>query len=64
MNRRRAIRLLVAAGVPCILFACHKADEVAHTTPTQNAAMRNLDAIAKAPVKGPETSQATPSARR
>jgi hypothetical protein len=46
----RQLRLLFVAVMLCVA-ACSKHDEVARTSPAQNTAMSNLDAIAPAPVK-------------
>lgn len=63
LNRARVFRTFISFGLPLLALGCSKADEVAKTTPAQNAAMTNLDVIAKASTKKPEPGRVPPPAR-
>lgn len=51
------MRAVILAGTSFSVAACSKSNEVAHTTPAQNAAMSNLDVIATAHPKKPVDGQ-------
>ena len=50
MNVRQLRCLLVVFGIPFFALGCSKSDEIAHTTPAQDAAIDKL-VIANAPAK-------------
>lgn len=55
--------MIALFGTVILIIGCSKPDEVAHTTATQNAAMNQLDLIAKTPAKKPDEGRVSPPGR-
>ncbi len=61
--QRPSGRMIALFGTVILIIGCSKPDEVAHTTATQNAAMNQLDLIAKTPAKKPDEGRVSPPGR-